>query len=87
MREGVPRIWEWLCGVRRRGEEVATPGALPLDHAGQRLPGLGVDRVRFLLQLPGRPCLLGHNLSQPLLVQCVFLPSVCWSVPAVAGMI
>ena len=43
-----------LVADRRGGEEVAAPVALPLHHAGHRLPVRGVNRTRFLLQLPSR---------------------------------
>jgi hypothetical protein len=34
-----------LVSILGGGEEVATARAPPLDHAGQRLPGLGVGRA------------------------------------------
>ena len=41
-----------LVADRRGGEEVAAPVALPLHHAGHRLPVRGVNRAGILLQLP-----------------------------------
>jgi integration host factor subunit beta len=70
----------------QHGEEVAALATALLHHPRQRFPRLGVDRTRgqHVVRLPWCS---RHKLSRPPLVQCVFLPLVGRSGPAVAGRI
>jgi steroid delta-isomerase-like uncharacterized protein len=56
-----------LVAVGRCGEEIPAPVALALGHAGQGLPGLGVDRTRLRLQ-----SVAGRHLSVTSAPPCRF---------------
>jgi hypothetical protein len=69
----------WFDGsVHRSGVPIAALRTLSLDHAGHRLPRLGVDCPRCCLILPACPLVHWAHSPSRLLFMSVFLPSADW---------